>query len=281
MKKILNLPAPAKLNLFLYVTGKRADGYHDLQTLFIFIDYCDYLDFELTDEDCISVLPPIPGVPETSNLIYRAAEALLEYRREKKGIRITLRKNLPMGGGIGGGSSDAATALAAVNKLWKCDLSVDELAEIGRKLGADVPVFVRGHAAFAEGVGEKLIPVDLQEKWYLVVVPDVHVSTKEIFCHPDLKRNTPVRSWDELKKEKWENDCQSLVKKIYPPVDQSLEWLLKYAPSRMTGTGACVFGEFDDKTSAEGALRSLPGGWRAFVAQGRNQSPLYRELNEK
>ncbi len=279
MSGVLSLPAPAKLNLFLYITGRRDDGYHNLQTLFIFLDYSDRLDFELQDEDRISVLPAIPGVPETSNLIYRAAESLLPYRRKKSGIRVNLIKNLPMGGGIGGGSSDAATTLAAVNRLWECDLSVEDLAGIGKKLGADVPVFVRGRAAFAEGIGEKLVPVELQEKWYLVVVPDVHVSTKEIFCHPDLARDSPVRTWDELKFVKWSNDCQSLVKKIYPPVDQALVWLLKYAPSRMTGTGACVFGEFDERQAADEALQHLPDGWKAFVARGLNQSPLYRELN--
>ncbi len=275
----LTLPAPAKLNLFLYVTGKRNDGYHNLQTLFIFLDYSDELTFALTDKDEIAIEPAIPGVALTDNLIYKAIDSLRPYRKERRGISVNLVKKLPMGGGIGGGSSDAATALVAGNYLWNCALDTDQLAQIGAKLGADVPVFVRGRASFAQGVGEELVPVELPSKWYLVVVPKVHVSTKEIFTHPDLKRDSPVRAWEELKDSQWGNDCQELVKKLYPPVDNALDWLLKYAQSRMTGTGACVFGEFDDQKSALSALAEMPDDWEAFVAPGLNQSPLFTKLN--
>ena len=277
----LSLPAPAKLNLFLHITGKREDGYHNLQTLFVFLDHGDELDFETAPGDGVTVSPPIPGVPLEKNLIYRAVTSLAEFRRKQCGIRISLKKVLPMGGGIGGGSSDAATARVAANRLWDCGLSTDRLAEIGRCLGADVPVFVRGHAAFAQGVGEILQPVEVEEKWYLVVVPDAHVSTREIFCHPDLPRNAPVRNLAELRSRDFGNDCQDLVKKLYPQVANALEWLLKYAPSRMTGTGACVFGEFADRSGAEDAYRQLPDGWRAFVAKSLNRSPLYRALEDQ
>lgn len=279
MNRTITLPAPAKLNLFLHITGKREDGYHNLQTLFTFIDKCDELTFTLTGSDNIEIVPEIPGVALEDNLIFKAASCLLADRKIQTGVRIELKKVLPMGGGIGGGSSDAATTLVAMNYLWNCGLSEDELARRGRILGADVPVFVRGKTAFAEGVGEILTPVDLPEKWYLVVVPHVHVSTKEIFTHPDLPRNTKVQSWSDLSKGKWHNDCEILVKKLYPLVANALDWLVKYAPSRMTGSGACVFGEFPDEHSANLVLKELPANWTAFVAKGCCQSPLIEKLD--
>jgi 4-diphosphocytidyl-2C-methyl-D-erythritol kinase len=185
-----------------------------------------------------------------------------------------------MGGGLGGGSSDAATTLVALNQLWQIGLDEEALATLGRALGADVPVFVRGYAAFAEGVGEKLSPVSLPETWYLVAVPPVHVSTALIFQDPDLARNTPKQSWSELRAGSWKNDCEPLVKKQYPEVAKALSWLLEYAPSRMTGTGACVFAEFSDETTALNALAEKPEWLQGFVAKGLNLSPLQTVLQQ-
>ncbi|RLV60221.1 4-(cytidine 5'-diphospho)-2-C-methyl-D-erythritol kinase [Parashewanella curva] len=268
-------PAPAKLNLFLHINGRRPDGYHELQTLFQFIDACDYLTFKLTDAPNLVLHSELNSVVDPSdNLILKAAKLLKQHANYSGGAEIFLEKNLPMGGGIGGGSSNAATTLVALNALWKTGLSVDELAKLGVKLGADVPVFIRGLAAFAEGVGEQLTPVDLPEKYYLVITPEVHVSTAKVFSHPDLPRNTPKLTLATLMKNSWQNDCQSLVAEQHPQVAKALDWLVEYAPSRMTGTGACVFGEFEDKQQALKVLSQLPTDLSGFVAQGLNQSPL-------
>lgn len=273
-------PAPAKLNLFLHVNGRRADGYHELQTLFIFLDRADRLAFEVDHSDSISITPEISGVPLEQNLIYRAAMLLKAKASHPVGAHIQLDKQLPMGGGLGGGSSDAATTLVALNQLWQIGLDEEELATLGRALGADVPVFVRGYAAFAEGVGEKLSQINLPETWYLVAVPPVHVSTALIFQDPDLARNTPKQSWSELRHGSWKNDCEPLVKKQYPEVAKALSWLLEYAPSRMTGTGACVFAEFSDETTALNALAKMPEWLQGFVAKGLNLSPLQTVLQQ-
>lgn len=274
----LSLPSPAKLNLFLYITGRRENGYHELQTLFQFLDFGDEMSFTATQSSEISVLPELEGVPLESNLIWKAAQALKEKTGCKLGANIHIQKILPMGGGIGGGSSNAATTLVALNHLWELNLPLEKLAEIGLKLGADVPVFVRGFAAFAEGVGEKLQPVEPQEKWYLVVRPDVSIATVDIFTHPDLTRNTPKRNWELLHKTKYENDCEKIVRLLYPEVDKQLSWLLQYAPSRLTGTGSCVFAEFNTRNDAENILRQLPENSTAFVAKGQNISPLHQQL---
>ncbi|MDG3087426.1 4-(cytidine 5'-diphospho)-2-C-methyl-D-erythritol kinase [Vibrio hannami] len=273
-------PSPAKLNLFLYITGRRDNGYHDLQTLFQFLDYGDELTIQATKEPEIVITPEIKDLAVEDNLIWKAAKALQNKASCRFGATIDLKKILPMGGGIGGGSSNAATALVALNYLWQTNLSEDELAEIGLKLGADVPVFVRGFAAFAEGVGEKLEKVSPDEKWYLVVRPDVSISTAEIFNHPELTRNTPKRGCTELLTGSYENDCEKIVRLTYPEVDKQLSWLLQYAPSRLTGTGSCVFAEFSSKTSAENARKQLPDDVSAFVAQGKNISPLSKRLSE-
>ena len=273
-------PAPAKLNLFLHINGRRPDGYHELQTLFILLDHCDELIITPDESNQIRIEPEIPGLPPEQNLIYRAA-MLLKARSERPlGAHIHLDKRLPMGGGLGGGSSDAATTLVALNQLWNLDLSEEELAQMGRTLGADVPVFVHGRAAFAEGVGEKLTPVDVPEKWYLVVVPPVHVSTGLIFQDPALPRATPKQSWMELRAGSWKNDCELLVKNAYPEVANALGWLLEYAPSRMTGTGACVFAEFAEESSARKVLADMPNWLQGFVARGLNLSPLQAVLQQ-
>ena len=277
-------PAPAKLNLFLYITGQRADGYHTLQTLFQFLDYGDTLSIEPRRDGEIRLLTPVEGVPDEENLIVRAARLLMQRAAQSgrlpagSGAEIAIDKRLPMGGGLGGGSSNAATVLVALNHLWGCKLSVDELAELGLRLGADVPVFVRGHAAFAEGVGEILTPVNPPEKWYLVAHPGVSIPTPVIFKDPELPRNTPQRSIDTLLKCEFGNDCEVIARKRFREVDAALSWLLEYAPSRLTGTGACVFAEFDTESAARQVLEKAPEWLQGFVARGINVSPLKQAL---
>ena len=273
-------PSPAKLNLFLYINGRTENGYHELQTLFQFVDHGDELTIQANDSGEITISPEIEGVPLKDNLIWKAATALQRFASCSYGAHIDLHKILPMGGGIGGGSSNAATALVALNYLWQTNLSDDELAEIGLALGADVPVFVRGFAAFAEGVGEKLSPAHPDEKWYLVVRPNVSIATADIFRHPDLTRNTPKRDLETLLNTPSVNDCEKIVRMLYPEVDKQLSWLLQYAPSRLTGTGSCVFAEFSSKSEAETILAQLSDKVSAFVAQGRNISPLKETLAE-
>ncbi|MCG6220227.1 4-(cytidine 5'-diphospho)-2-C-methyl-D-erythritol kinase [Vibrio diabolicus] len=273
-------PSPAKLNLFLYINGRTENGYHELQTLFQFVDHGDELTIQANHSGDITISPDIEGVPLQDNLIWKAATALQAYSEYPFGAHIELQKVLPMGGGIGGGSSNAATALVALNYLWQLNLTDDELAEIGLKLGADVPVFVRGFAAFAEGVGEKLSPAYPEEKWYLVVRPNVSIATVDVFCHPDLTRNTPKRDLETLLNTPSVNDCEKIVRMLYPEVDKQLSWLLQYAPSRLTGTGSCVFAEFSSKSEAETILAQLSDKVSAFVAQGRNISPLKETLAE-
>lgn len=275
-----NWPAPAKLNLFLHINGRRTDGYHELQTLFQFIDYCDMLDFKVTDSSELILHSNMAGVvADSDNLILRAAKSLQQMTGFKGGAEIWLDKRLPMGGGLGGGSSDAATTLVALNTLWNTQLSTEELAKIGLKLGADIPVFIHGFAAFAEGIGERLQVVSPPEPWYLVIAPDAHVSTAEVFQDPLLPRNTPKLAIDTLMSQAWINDCQKLVVSKYPQVAKALGWLLEYAPSRMTGTGACVFGEFTQQQQALAALAKLPSDMQGFVAKGMNISPLITRLN--
>lgn len=277
-------PSPAKLNLFLYITGQRADGYHTLQTLFQFLDYGDTIDITPRSDGKIHLLTPVEGVAHEDNLIVRAARSLMKAASESNrlpkgsGADISIDKRLPMGGGLGGGSSNAATVLVALNHLWQCGLSVDELAALGLTLGADVPVFVRGHAAFAEGVGEILTPVEPEEKWYLVAHPGVSIPTPVIFNDPDLPRNTPKRSIKTLLKCEFGNDCEVIARKRFREVDAALSWLLEYAPSRLTGTGACVFAEFDTESRARQVLEQAPEWLKGFVAKGVNLSPLHRAL---
>ncbi len=276
-----DLPAPAKLNLYLHITGRRPDGYHQLETLFQFLDYSDDITFELTHDGDIQLDQGTLDFPKEENLIYRAARLLAPYRNNsKQGVKLTLNKQLPAGGGLGGGSSDAATTLLGLNHLWRLQLSNDELAEIGLGLGADVPVFVHGKATFAQGVGEIFSPANPAENWYLIVQPNVHVSTAEIFTHPALPRNTPATKTALNEWQQGRNDCEKLVCSLYPQVASALQWLLKYAPSRMTGTGACVFGCFSSAVEAEQALQVLPTEFRGFVAKGVNQSPLHQALKQ-
>ncbi|MCO4321781.1 4-(cytidine 5'-diphospho)-2-C-methyl-D-erythritol kinase [Aliidiomarina quisquiliarum] len=276
----LVLPAPAKLNLFLHIVGQRDDGYHNLETLFQFLDYGDSLSFWYTQTGTISLEPNLPGVAQEDNLIVKAATALLPFRSSlTAGVHIELNKYLPMGGGLGGGSSDAATVLLALNELWQLKLSHQQLADIGLALGADVPIFVHGYAALARGVGEQLVPMTPAEAWYLVVHPGVAISTAEIFGHPNLPRNTKPLASNHVVWSDCHNDCEQLVESLYPQVAQARLWLLEYAPSRMTGTGACLFAAFASKATAERALAKLPSKFSGFVAQGKNISPAHQALN--
>ncbi|RLM09344.1 4-(cytidine 5'-diphospho)-2-C-methyl-D-erythritol kinase [Gibbsiella quercinecans] len=278
-------PSPAKLNLFLYITGRRSDGYHLLQTLFQFLDYGDTLTIEPRADQQIRLLTPVIGVPDEQNLIVRAARLLQQHCREQAiataacGADIRIEKVLPMGGGLGGGSSNAATVLVALNALWQCGLSDDQLAQMGLALGADVPVFVRGHAAFAEGIGEQLQPAEPAEKWYLVAHPGVSIPTPVIFADVDLTRDTPARPLEALLQAPYANDCEPIARKRFREVEQLLSWLLQYAPSRLTGTGACVFAEFDTECAARKVLNQAPAWLRGFVARGVNISPLHRTLS--
>ncbi|MGE9552234.1 4-(cytidine 5'-diphospho)-2-C-methyl-D-erythritol kinase [Erwinia amylovora] len=282
---IAKWPAPAKLNLFLYVTGRRPDGYHNLQTLFQFLDFGDELTITADLSGTIKLLTVVEGVPEEENLVVRAAKLLRQQAQrrgtlpENVGASLAIEKNLPMGGGLGGGSSDAATVLVALNHYWKTGFSLAELAAIGLQLGADVPVFVQGFAAFAEGVGEELTPVAPAEKWYLVIHPGVHISTPAVFADPALIRDTPRREISELLLADYRNDCEPVVRKRFREVEQLVSWLLEYAPSRLTGTGACVFAEFDTESAARQVFELVPKKWRGFVARGVNVSPLHRHLS--
>lgn len=272
-------PAPAKINLFLHINGRKSNGYHELQSLFQILDYGDQLRFHLKESPDISMLTPMEGVENKDNLIVKAASLLQQHTGYQGGCAIEIKKVLPMGGGIGGGSSNAATTLVVLNTLWGLHLPLKELAELGLQLGADVPIFVHGNTAFAEGVGEHLYPIALKEQFYLVAFPHCHVSTKEVFTHPDLPRNTPKIKFSTYNFASTHNDCQQLVCELYPDVANILHRLLEYAPSRMTGTGACVFAIFDEKSAAELALHSIARDVSAFVAKGVNRSPLHSRLD--
>jgi len=275
----LTVPAPAKLNLFLHITGRRENGYHDLQTIFQFVDYGDELSFRLRDDDQLTLSPEINGVPTEENLIIRAARLLQEKTDKICGADIRLNKVLPMGGGLGGGSSDAATTLLALNELWQLGLPIDRLAEIGLALGADVPVFVRGEAAFAEGVGEVLTPVpELEEPWYLVVCPQVHVNTGKIFQHEGLTRNTDPINIRTALRQGGRNDCQQVVTMLYPEVGNALNLLNKFSFAKMTGTGACIFSSFGSEKEAQRVSDQLPADYVTFVAKGSNLSKTHKVL---
>lgn len=266
--------APAKLNLFLHVTGRRADGYHMLQTVFQFLDYGDELTFVVTDDGRVTRVAPIVGVAEENDLTLRAARLLKESCGVIKGAQIHLTKRLPIGGGLGGGSSDAATTLLALNDLWGTRLSIPELAALGLKLGADVPVFIHGHAAWAEGIGEVLTPIELEEAWYLVVVPPVHVSTAQVFANPELTRYSPpltIRDFHEGRGLR--NDLEPVVRSRYPEVDRAMRLLTEFGEPRMSGSGGCVFLKVMDVDRGRQILERIPKPFAGFVAQGLNRHP--------
>ncbi|WP_078084174.1 4-(cytidine 5'-diphospho)-2-C-methyl-D-erythritol kinase [Microbulbifer mangrovi] len=283
-----SLPAPAKLNLMLRILGRRADGYHELQTVFQLLDFGDTLTFEAAADGHIHLHCPGVDVPPQQNLIYRAAQLLQQHcGNGAAGAKITVDKILPAGGGIGGGSSDAATALLGLNHLWQCGLDLDKLAELGAQLGADVPVFVRGHSAFAEGVGERLTPVSITPQWYLVLTPACHVSTAALFSDPRLTRDSAAITLAALRdrrlnthwlKQYAGNDFQPLVESLYPEVRAARTWLAQHGQAYLTGTGACVFAGFTSEEAAQKVFADRPEGWQGFIAKGVDDSSTHRQL---
>jgi len=279
INKAIEFPSPAKINLFLHIVGQRSDGYHNLETLFQFIDHNDLLTITATEDPAIDLLTPIEGVANDDNLIIKAARLLKNKSNTSFGAKISINKILPMGGGLGGGSSNAATVLVALNTLWQCQLSLSDLAILGLSLGADVPIFIHGFSAFAQGIGEQLTPIEPLEHWYLITKPECSISTAEVFTAKDLPRNTKELSLLDLNtsdfiNDNFHNDCQTFVIKHYPEVAKLLAWLVEYAPSRMTGTGACVFTRFSCQKEAHRFQAKLPKGISSFVARGLNKSPL-------
>jgi 4-diphosphocytidyl-2-C-methyl-D-erythritol kinase len=270
MSASLQLLSPAKLNLFLHITGQRSDGYHNLQTLFQLLDWGDTLEFTANDSDQLTLDGPDLGIADEDNLIVRAAQAI---RPPGAGAHIALQKRIPQGGGLGGGSSNAATTLLALNRLWNTGYSNEQLRAIGAQLGADVPVFVGGHSAWAEGVGEQLTPVELPADWFVVVRPNCHVGTAEIFSHRELTRDSPAITIAAFFEGGSRNDCQNVVCKLYPEVAKALNWLANFGEARLTGTGACIFCRFPGKDQAQAVLAQLPDTWSGVVARGINQSP--------
>ena len=272
-------PASAKLNLMLRIVGQRADGYHLLQTVFQFIDLCDWITFHPVDDGRVRLLNPIPGVPEIDDLTVKAANLLKSETGCKAGVCIEVEKNLPMGGGLGGGSSDAATVLVVLNKLWDLQLTKERLMELGLALGADVPVFVYGYSAWAEGVGEKLEKITPVEQWVVVIKPDCHVNTKEIFSSKNLTRDSKSIRIADFMEGQHKNDCLGVVSQEYSDVKAALHALSEFSEARLTGTGACVFAQFESKELAYGAYKSLElNGWKVYLAKGLNVSPLYSKL---
>jgi len=267
-------PAPAKINLFLHVTGRRADGYHELQTLFQFLTLADWLYFEPQADGTVRRRGGPAGVPESDDLGTRAVRLLQAVTGRRTGVALYIDKRIPVGGGLGGGSSDAATTLLVLNRLWKLDLDISALAELGLRLGADVPVFIRGQAALAEGVGERMTAAQPPESWYLIVHPAVSISTATVFSDAELTRDTPRQTIPDLLSGSTRNDCEAVVRASYPEVAAALDWLNTYAPARLTGTGACVFAAFATEAEAQAVAARVPGQWDSFVARGINRSPL-------
>ncbi len=312
MDTSLSLISPAKLNLFLHINGRRGPnqtfaGYHELQSVFQILDRGDMLHFTLEPEPGIRISPSFGEIPLKDNLIYKAADLL---KKESKlsdslpGVHIRVEKNLPMGGGLGGGSSNAASTLLALNYLWKIDLDEDSLAAIGANLGADVPIFVRGQSAWAEGIGEIITPISLSESWYVILVPECHINTGEIFSHERLTRGTPKKkiapalegqdnkqhtvvkiadldqSDSNFLSDEYRNDCEALVAHLHPEIRSAINWLSQFAPSRLTGTGACCFARFDSEKEAQQVLNEAQSKFKGFIAKGVNLSPAIQRLNE-
>ena len=296
--KTLTLCAPAKINLFLHITGQRSDGYHNLQTAFQLLDFGDQIELELTDGKDIHLVNALPDVNASDNLVIRAAKLLQnQANRPLSGVKIKLEKRIPIGGGLGGGSSNAASTLLGLNQLWDLQLSLKQLAELGLRLGADVPVFIYGKSSYAEGVGEQLQPLKMPKMWFLVLKPPVSVPTETIFSHSQLTRDTRAIKMPSIfvqgeKKlgaaaeslpslqlnPKLINDCEPIVRMLYPAVDQALNWLNQYANARLTGTGACVFASFLDLDSAESVMKQMPSDYRGFIAQGMDHSLTHEQL---
>jgi 4-diphosphocytidyl-2-C-methyl-D-erythritol kinase len=270
----LCVPAPAKINLFLHIVGRRPDGYHLLQTAFRMLDWGDEITLQRRDDGLILRTSDVPGVPAESDLVVRAARALQAASGSRFGADIGVLKRIPMGGGLGGGSSDAASVLLALNRLWGCGLSRQALQDLGLKLGADVPFFIFGETAFAEGVGEALRPLAVPPAWYVMVAPPVSVPTAEIFSAKELTRDTEILIMQGFAAHKTRNDMQAVVCMRYREVAESLEWLSRYGDARMSGSGACLFAPFDSEGQAQQVAASAPSGWKVWVARGLDRHPL-------
>lgn len=273
-------PAPAKLNLFLSILGRRLDGYHLLQTLFQLLDYSDTLTITTKPGGKINLYCASGKIIKNNNIITQAAYLLQnnywkDNNSHRLGADIILNKKIPIGSGLGGGSSNAATTLVALNKQWKCNMNVTQLAKLGLMLGADVPLFIHGKTAFAENIGEQLTPIILQEKWFLITVPSISISTSVIFNDPKLKRNSKPHIFTELFNKPFYNDCEPIVKKRFPEIKKHLSFLMKYAPSRLTGTGSCIFTEFHNESIARYVMSKIPAWMTAFIAKGINTSPIH------
>ena len=273
----LTLNSPAKINLMLHITGRRADGYHLLQTVFQFIDLTDLMVFESTETPDISRLSSQTPVAESDDIVLRAAHLLQSRFGVERGVQIAIDKNIPIGGGLGGGSSNAATCLLALNQLWELNLSLDELSETGLELGADVPVFVQGYAAWADGVGERLTPIELPLPYYLVIYPNINVSTAEIFNAGELTRNCDAITIRAFLAGAGINVCESVARKRYPVIGEALDWLSQFTEARMTGTGACIYAPFDSLKAAEGVKSQVPLHWQSFIARGMNRNPVHAQ----
>jgi 4-diphosphocytidyl-2-C-methyl-D-erythritol kinase len=271
-------PAPAKLNLFLHITGRRPDGYHLLQTVFQFIQLEDEINFIILESDTVQRSSVMSGVDAEDDLVVRAARMLKEKTGCQFGVDINVKKRIPEGGGLGGGSSDAATTLVALNELWGCSLSTKELAGMGLSLGADIPVFIHAHAAWAEGVGEDIMPIELDEPWYLVIHPGCSVATEAIFNAHDLTRNTSTITIRDFLERGGVNDCEFVVRNHYKEVAEALDWLAEFAPAKLTGTGACLFASFSGEQEAIAVNEQLPDNWQGYVVKGMNKSPLLERL---
>jgi 4-diphosphocytidyl-2-C-methyl-D-erythritol kinase len=271
----LFLPAPAKLNLFLNVLDRRPDGYHNLQTVFQFIDFSDDLAFTLSDDTAITLDTPNLSIPPEENLIVRAAKLLQNKTGSQKGAHIHLNKVLPLGGGIGGGSSNAATTLVGLNQLWETGLSQQELITLGSELGADVPIFIHGKAAYATGTGDEFTTMELPEPWYVLLIPPVSVSTREIFSHPQLTRNNQPITISDFLSQGGPNSCESIVRTLYPDVAHALDWLSHFGSAKMSGSGCTVFASFAEKSQADNVVNQIQAPFTGVVAKGCNKSPLY------
>lgn len=277
---VFRWPAPAKLNLMLHVVGRRSDGYHELQTVFQLIDLQDAIDIAVREDGVIDRPSGPTGVPEDQDLVVRAARALQSESGSTLGASISVQKRIPMGGGLGGGSSDAATTLVALNQMWKIGYTSEKIAAIGAKLGADVPVFVHGRSAWGEGVGEKLTPVEIPgESWFLVIFPGIQVPTAAVFQAPELTRNSPPTTMRGFLETGGRNDCEAVVRARFPAVAEALDWLGRHGHARLTGTGSCVFAKFSRAADAERVAARVPDEWRAFVARGLSESPLLDRLS--
>ncbi len=278
MAKLLRLPAPAKLNLMLHITGRRHDGYHLLETVFQFIDLCDWLEFEATDDGIIARRQTNSPVATADDILLWTARLLQSRYEVSRGVNIGIDKQIPIGGGLGGGSSDAATCLLALNRLWDLGLGLDQLAGIGRELGADVPVFVGGKAAWASGIGEQLQPLELELPIYLVIDPGIEVSTAQIFAAQELTRNCDPLTIRAFLRGSGSNVCEPVVRNLYPQVGAAIDWLSQYGAAKMSGTGACVFAAFDSLERAEEVKSRVPENWTAFVARAMNRNPAHQQL---